>query len=178
MTIRAIETSYAGYRFRSRLEARWAVFFNEAGIRFEYEPEGLRVDTPMGVISYLPDFWLGTGQWGEVKGWLDMKACKRLVALATGMAKCGEGADVVVLGEVPSISSIRWPVQLHQHRGLWAVPWALESGCPMDRPHVRIEANAMIADKLTEGFPWGIPEWAEDGLDAARRARFEFGESG
>ena len=36
--IRAIETSYDGYRFRSRLEARWAVFFNEAGIEYQYEP--------------------------------------------------------------------------------------------------------------------------------------------
>lgn len=27
-TIRAIETRYAGCRFRSRLEARWAVFFD------------------------------------------------------------------------------------------------------------------------------------------------------
>jgi hypothetical protein len=26
--IKAIETSYKGYRFRSRLEARWAVFFD------------------------------------------------------------------------------------------------------------------------------------------------------
>jgi len=26
--IKAIETQYRGYRFRSRLEARWAVFFD------------------------------------------------------------------------------------------------------------------------------------------------------
>ena len=39
-TIRAIETRYNGYRFRSRLEARWAVFFDTLGIRYEYEPEG------------------------------------------------------------------------------------------------------------------------------------------
>jgi hypothetical protein len=29
-----------GYRFRSRLEARWAVFFDVAGIPWQYEPEG------------------------------------------------------------------------------------------------------------------------------------------
>ncbi|QCX75453.1 hypothetical protein C9F11_08820 [Streptomyces sp. YIM 121038] len=47
-----IETSYGGYRFRSRLEARWAVFFNALGVRWEYEPEGYVLDgTP-----YLPDF--------------------------------------------------------------------------------------------------------------------------
>lgn len=38
--IKAIETSYKGYRFRSRLEARWAVFFDALGIEWEYEKEG------------------------------------------------------------------------------------------------------------------------------------------
>jgi hypothetical protein len=54
-TIMAIETIYNGYRFRSRLEARWAVFFDEAQIRYEYEPEGF--DIP-DVGYYLPDFYL------------------------------------------------------------------------------------------------------------------------
>ena len=53
--IKAIETVYNGYRFRSRLEARWAVFFDAVGIEYEYEPEGLILSdgTP-----YLPDFYL------------------------------------------------------------------------------------------------------------------------
>ena len=38
--IKAIETKYKGYRFRSRLEARWAVFFDTMGIEWIYEPEG------------------------------------------------------------------------------------------------------------------------------------------
>lgn len=54
MAIQAIETHYAGHRFRSRLEARWAVFFENAGIPWEYEPEGY--STPAG--NYLPDFRL------------------------------------------------------------------------------------------------------------------------
>jgi len=49
-----IETDYAGYRFRSRLEARWAVFFDKIGIPWEYEAEGY--ETPLG--RYLPDFRL------------------------------------------------------------------------------------------------------------------------
>lgn len=53
-TIKAIETRYAGCRFRSRLEARWAVFFDHLGIRWDYEPEGY--STPAG--GYLPDFML------------------------------------------------------------------------------------------------------------------------
>lgn len=53
--IKAIETIYNGYRFRSRLEARWAVFFDAAGIKYEYEPEGY----DLGEAGwYLPDFYL------------------------------------------------------------------------------------------------------------------------
>ena len=53
--IKSIETYYNGYRFRSRLEARWAVFFDAAGIKYEYEPEGF--ETNEGT-KYLPDFYL------------------------------------------------------------------------------------------------------------------------
>ena len=38
--MKAIQTEYKGYLFRSRLEARWAVFFDACGVRWEYEPEG------------------------------------------------------------------------------------------------------------------------------------------
>lgn len=53
-TIKAIETSYKGYRFRSRLEARWAVFFDALGLRWHYELEGFNFDE----LCYLPDFYL------------------------------------------------------------------------------------------------------------------------
>lgn len=53
--IKAIETEYNGYRFRSRLEARWAVFFDQAGITYEYEPEGFELEDG---TRYLPDFYL------------------------------------------------------------------------------------------------------------------------
>lgn len=53
--IKPIETLYKGYRFRSRLEARWAVFFDAMKIRYEYEPEGYILSDGS---CYLPDFWL------------------------------------------------------------------------------------------------------------------------
>ena len=53
--IKPIETYYNGYRFRSRLEARWAVFFNATRISYIYEPEGFVL--PDGT-KYLPDFYL------------------------------------------------------------------------------------------------------------------------
>lgn len=56
--MKAIETQYNGYKFRSRLEARWAVFFDAIGMRYEYEPEGFEVDIGDKKIRYLPDFYL------------------------------------------------------------------------------------------------------------------------
>ena len=51
----AKETEYKGYRFRSRLEARWAVFFDALDIDYEYEPEGFVLSNKQ---TYLPDFYL------------------------------------------------------------------------------------------------------------------------
>jgi len=65
VSIKAIETEYNGYRFRSRLEARWAVFFDALGIEYEYEPEGFDLE-PYGY--YLPDFHLT-----ELDCWVEVK---------------------------------------------------------------------------------------------------------
>ncbi len=62
--IKAIETRYKGCRFRSRLEARWAVFYNALGLKWEYEKEGFEL--PSG--RYLPDFYLPGIGWIEIKG--------------------------------------------------------------------------------------------------------------
>jgi hypothetical protein len=35
----AIETMYRGTRFRSQLEARWAVFFDRLGLPWRYEAD-------------------------------------------------------------------------------------------------------------------------------------------
>lgn len=45
-----IATMYAGVRFRSRLEAKWACFFDLMGWRWEYEP--------FDADGYIPDFVL------------------------------------------------------------------------------------------------------------------------
>jgi hypothetical protein len=54
--IKAIETHYRGYRFRSRTEARWAVFFDEMRLLWTYEQQGYDIE---GVGRYLPDFEIG-----------------------------------------------------------------------------------------------------------------------
>ncbi len=48
----AIPTVYRGVQFRSRLEARWAAFFDLLGWKWEYEP----IDLP----GWIPDFRLDT----------------------------------------------------------------------------------------------------------------------
>lgn len=53
--IRAKPTVYKGYRFRSRLEARWAVFLDKLKFRWEYEPETYA--TEHGPVC--PDFVFG-----------------------------------------------------------------------------------------------------------------------
>jgi hypothetical protein len=68
-SMKAIETKYRGFRFRSRLEARWAVFMDAAQVRWEYEPEGF--ETSAG--RYLPDFRLP-----EFHSWLEIKPSTEL----------------------------------------------------------------------------------------------------
>ena len=67
-TIKPIQTRYKGYNFRSRTEARWAVFFDALNVKFQYEPEGFELKNR---VWYLPDFYVdnffGTGGYFEVK---------------------------------------------------------------------------------------------------------------
>ena len=74
--IKPIETVYNGYRFRSRLEARWAVFFDVLGVKYEYEPEGFNLGDG---LYYLPDFKVKCwGKRGEINNepfdlWIEVK---------------------------------------------------------------------------------------------------------
>lgn len=85
MSIRAIETVYKGYRFRSRSEARWAVFFDTLDIEWEYEKEGYELDG----VRYLPDFWLPEQDcWVEIKGQRPSETeIDKVVRLAQGSRK-------------------------------------------------------------------------------------------
>lgn len=64
-SITALPVWWRGYRFRSRLEGRWACFFERLWISYEYEPQGFKLSNGM---CYLPDFYLpDIRAWGEVK---------------------------------------------------------------------------------------------------------------
>jgi hypothetical protein len=186
--IKAIETRYKGYRFRSRLEARWAVFFDSLKIPWEYEKEGYDLGNEGW---YLPDFWVpyeaGEPGWGF---WIEIKPtpptgieCKKLSALAkiTGhrtYCLCGNP----------------WPgehsVFMYQHH---------HAGLPKRIPEivfgrlVEIENSfegycepVLISIQYYDkyyGFPDSVTHWLgagslESAFLAARSARFEHGESG
>lgn len=152
MEKRAIETRYGGCHFRSRLEARWAVFFDTAGIAWDYEPEGY--DLQSG--PYLPDFRIQprvdlAPAWLEIKPrvfgndrpkadprWPELAAATGMVVMvARGMHRrgdtCGEQHTVLAYGP----------------RGT--------------------TADVSVA--------WTGPEYAV-AWDAASSARFEFGQQG
>src|SRR5262245_27464288 len=84
--LKAIETRYKGYRFRSRLEARWAVFFDSLKIPWVYEPEGFDING----IWYLPDFFLPTFEvYAEVKPKIFSQDEFQLIASLNGLALDG-----------------------------------------------------------------------------------------
>lgn len=85
MTIKSIDTPYDGYLFRSRLEARWAVYFKHMDIDYSYEPVGVTLSDGS---PYLPDFYFPELEvWAEVKATMldafDYERVKQL-ALDTG----------------------------------------------------------------------------------------------
>jgi hypothetical protein len=62
--LKPIETIHSGWRFRSRLEAKWGIFFETLGIDYIYEKEGFDLDG----LWYLPDFFFPQYDcWIEIK---------------------------------------------------------------------------------------------------------------
>lgn len=108
--IKAIETAYNGYKFRSRLEARWAVFFDALGVEYRYETEGYEVEWGDKKYRYLPDFYLPKFDiYAEVKGTDD--------ALFADSEKIGHMIDynsspiakgLLILGPIPSPTNFEW----------------------------------------------------------------------
>lgn len=122
---RALPTNYAGCAFRSRLEARWAVFFDVLGVTWEYEPQGFE----SGGHRWLPDFWLPQtndegGTWVEVKGSIAelVKCASRygeLIDFASpipGVTESdGTTRGVLVLGPIPRPDGARAAHWIYQH---------------------------------------------------------------
>lgn len=165
---RAIETTYRGHRFRSRLEARWAVVFDTLGLPWEYEVQGYEHNG----VRYLPDFIVGDAVGVEVKGNLETLDLDKLKLGARAL-----GA-LLVLGTIPQgpRTVVAWPLLL-AHRGSVRLSWVYlvtpqESGqwfCAV--PHYGTHPSRAGLRLWNHGPVW-------DAYDAGRQARFEYGENG
>jgi hypothetical protein len=183
ITIPAIETSYGGALFRSRLEARWAVFFDHMLIEWEYEPEGY--ETPDG--RYLPDFRIYLRKREhptalfEVKPWHAAKRGEKCV--------CPEPLDrrwAHAAGADPAPSLL---VACGIPTGSKIIDWVEETG-GMHRikaadpdsheyPYVFSTCeccSGAVIQACPEG--WRPPRLIVEAFDAACSARFEFGRAG
>jgi hypothetical protein len=177
--MKAIETIYKGYRFRSRLEARWAVFWDALGIKWEYEPEGYELSDG---TRYLPDFWLPqVKMYGEVK---------------PGDTFDGRLTEVKITVPAPEWEKMR-RLAIESMR-----PVLLLIGVPTNTPYLTMmpEKDGKLGYELHclttyHGYPYtesrfyaSPGSWAPDGdafwkdteiaANAARQARFEHGEHG
>lgn len=182
--MKPIETRYAGHRFRSRLEARWAVFFDRLGIRWQYEPQGFNIQWR----PYLPDFLLpDTETWVEVKGDESTLDYDLMEGFAYALPR---GARIVILGPLPEAKTL----------GNWDWGWQSLHSAYMDEadrvvfgewvgfgagePTVLTETSQATYFDMGARENWLIPvenmtgPCAEAAYDAARMARFEHGESG
>ena len=186
LDIKAIETKYAGCRFRSRLEARWAVFFDTWGVPWEYEPEGFTLSNG---TRYLPDFLLTeSGTWVEVKG---SEAALNKDLMFQAASDLGE---LLILGPIPDPTPFT-----QKDRGCWGrrdLTWIDLTDRYDDEPvsilrvglgayHYHGQKRPWVEYGL-EGPLWltpvrsetlfGDPYNAEYAYTAARSARFEYGD--
>lgn len=149
--MKAIQTRYGGCRFRSRLEARYAVLFDTLGIKWDYEPEGF--EFPDG-RRYLPDFWLhvpGKEGWGY---WVEIKPLTP------------DAHEFELMKRVSKASG---------HHGWFLVGTPSDDSCAVAMTGRFINLND--AAPICACAPAPVtPQRFKDAVTAARSARFEFGD--
>jgi hypothetical protein len=186
--LKAIDTWWNGLWFRSRLEARWAVFFDYLDIKYEYEKEGY--DLGDG-IWYLPDFWLPDQEcFVEIKGdFIGATQRNREIRKDT-FAKCGRlaaASGYPVFAAVTGFGNVRagwlcrrlaarqghdcrihWP-PLHLRftgRRSWSFWWCwqrAERGGYELRDDVRDEfaASILMAYRVARAIRFGSKHWTD-----------------
>lgn len=165
--MKAIETRYKGYRFRSRLEARWAVFFDALRIKWEYEQEGFELS---GGERYLPDFFLPSFEKGI---YVEVKATSGTFDRALKFA--AEARKRLWLAEgTPALTCWRFVAESGSVEGMLQSKY-LPGGKNGEElrfytwPEFEVDTNEFAERSGT---------LVCDAVNAARSARFEFGERG
>jgi hypothetical protein len=101
--VRSIETRYRGYRFRSRTEARWAVFMDAIGVEWQYEAEGFNVNG----IYFLPDFWLP-----QLKTFVEIKPDEKSAEAAEPVLRDlvnAQNCHGIIITGAPNADGPSWP---------------------------------------------------------------------
>lgn len=181
--IKAIETHYKGYRFRSRLEARWAVFFDTLGITWEYEKEGFRLGQ---AGRYLPDFWLPqVSMWTEVKpASLSADEIAKCAALAQGTNR-----ECLLLVGMPTDRAYHaiawagdgdgWPSEYNgipDGYALFSYCFTMHHGYPYYERRFYGSPGCNCAEAYADGCAQCQFADVADAVVAARSARFEYSE--
>lgn len=180
--IKPIETKYNGYKFRSRLEARWAVFFDEIGAKYEYELEGYVL--PDG-SRYLPDFFLPEiGVHVEVKPNLDFVKDR---TMASKLNQFAADADMPLLVIAGTPGGETMGLLSRQNLEAWATTNSEEDGdvfeslmmealCYYGRVRfgtIPLSAKLHLVYANPDSRDWII----EKALQKAKQARFEHGQT-
>lgn len=160
--MRVITTAYRGYRFRSRLEARWAVFFDALKIEWEYELEGFELSDG---TCYLPDFFLPKFC-GDL--WVEVKPPNGDETKARRFSREAQASVLLAVGApFPSIYTLIQPVSASASDDFDAV---------FNRKYLPTGINA--AEYRLYVSPESLNFLDIDhAVKAARSARFEFGET-
>lgn len=178
--IQAIETSYNGYRFRSRLEARWAVFFDAMSEPYAYEIEGIKGEG----LHYLPDFWLSRySSFVEVKGYLDINGGRKFALLVnqtqTTHYIVKDVGDLMYAIGPDGPNAMKW-VECPLCHGLAIVKYCDCQGCHEDVFRRLLCAACSTGKHLKVKKSIGDPSVTPKIVNAitiARSARFEHGET-
>jgi hypothetical protein len=172
MGAKAIETYYAGCRFRSRLESRWAVFLDNLHISWEFEPQGYEL--PSG--RYLPDFRVSTGMPEVPEFWIEVKGpvpTTREITVASEI-NLYVGPLIILVGDVPRRrgDGTAWLFRRTENDpcedGVWI----------MTDPETAVLTVVYPDSSGRPGYLGSGPGRYEEALTAARSARFEHGERG
>lgn len=192
--IKPIETEYKGYLFRSRLEARWAVFFDAIGAKWEYEPEGYELEDG---TRYLPDFLVhdirGRGVTADGNG----KLCRDIYVEIKGVLKDEDlhkielfPMPIIIFGQIPDMewregiwgdgkAYAFWHFDFHHGEqdeafynleysegdNYWAEPKAGKGG-------------GLVLDYPDDPYDFVDENRTAEAYKKARQARFEHGEHG
>lgn len=161
-TLKPIATWYAGTKFRSRAEARWAVLFDVLEIRWEYEREGYELSCGW----YLPDFWLrDLDCFAEVKGGTDQWDAP---ALCKAEALCSASRRAVLLLDEMQVLNPLVRVIATDTMELAATWWCdLVHSVSKGRVWYEFDHNAY------ELYSWGLSDEWRRACETARSARFE-----